>query len=248
MRFFDRAEALLPAESPQRTPISIRCGETLRRMGSYAAAQQRLEMALEQAGQQGDQTVYCDALRHLGRVASWLGDQQAGAGPIGRGPGPGAHPAGRRPHRRHIARSGLGALCAGRFPPGPGLFSGDPEPAPAAWLAAASLSADLNALSLAASGLDEYEESRDLRLQSLAIAEELGNRHGAAIALNNLGEIARLQGNASEARNYYQQALAIFIEGEDQPDMAMTLGNLGHTASAQEITRQPGTIIARRSR
>jgi hypothetical protein len=54
------------------------------------------------------------------------------------------------------------------------------------------------------------------------------NHLDVAVILNNLGRIAKTQGELSEARAYFARALAIFRDhlGEGHPDTAMTQEHL----------------------
>jgi predicted ATPase len=65
----------------------------------------------------------------------------------------------------------------------------------------------------------------------LAAARTLGDRAGVALALSNLGEVARLQGNCSEAQALYEQSLALYRDLDfDRELMARVIRRLGEVA------------------
>ncbi len=76
-------------------------------------------------------------------------------------------------------------------------------------------------------------EAREYYSECLSYWRECGHRKGVAVALNNLGEAARLEGDLSSARSLYEQSLAIYRELGDLPGVAMALGNLGDVARRQ---------------
>ncbi|MFQ5853383.1 MAG: TonB family protein [Candidatus Binatia bacterium] len=58
----------------------------------------------------------------------------------------------------------------------------------------------------------KYLEALDKLQEVINLADESGQKLAGAIALNNVAEIHRLQGNTFEALNYYYQALKIYNE------------------------------------
>lgn len=67
-----------------------------------------------------------------------------------------------------------------------------------------------------------YVEALETLQESIAVAENGGQKLIAAIALNNIAEIHRLQGNTALALNYYRQALDTYILIGNQNGMATT--------------------------
>ena len=67
--------------------------------------------------------------------------------------------------------------------------------------------------------------------ESLAIRRDLGDRWGIAASLNNLGQLARQQGDLRKARSLLQESLAIRRELADRRNLAVTLNVLGKIAS-----------------
>lgn len=63
--------------------------------------------------------------------------------------------------------------------------------------------------------------------RSLELGLEQGDEVGAAISLNNLGEIARLTGDAEAAVALYRRALELNRHRDDRERMGMNLANLG---------------------
>ncbi|MCH8055145.1 MAG: TonB family protein [Deltaproteobacteria bacterium] len=70
--------------------------------------------------------------------------------------------------------------------------------------------------------IEKYREALRLLQESIAVAEEAGQKLLVAIALGNIAEIYRLHGNTTEALNHYRQALDIYIEIENQSGIATT--------------------------
>merc|ERR1712054_470443 len=62
-----------------------------------------------------------------------------------------------------------------------------------------------------------------------------GQELNVANSYNNLGEVARLQGEYEEAKAYHQKALKIRVSklGEDHVDVANSYNNLGNVAYHQ---------------
>ena len=78
-----------------------------------------------------------------------------------------------------------------------------------------------------------WSEAEEVYQQSLAICQELSDRHGRGQTLNNLGTVYRLQGRWSEAEAAYQQSLAICQELGDRYRQGQTLNNLGNVCQSQ---------------
>jgi tetratricopeptide (TPR) repeat protein len=84
-----------------------------------------------------------------------------------------------------------------------------------------------------ARGLGEYEEARQVHLESLTICREEGDRLGIAGSLNNLGLVARDMGDYAEAERYFQEGLAIRTEIGHRWSITVSLEQLGDVALAQ---------------
>jgi tetratricopeptide (TPR) repeat protein len=92
--------------------------------------------------------------------------------------------------------------------------------------------------------------------QSLQTFRQLGDVHGVAVALMNLGSVYREQGQWQEAIAAYEQSLQTFRELGDVHGVAQTLTNLGTVYATQgqwqeaiayyeqslEISRQLGDV------
>ena len=74
---------------------------------------------------------------------------------------------------------------------------------------------------------NQTEQANDYFLQSLQLAESLGNRLMMAIALGNLGEVATRSGRLNAARAYLERSLAISRAIGDREGENITLNNLG---------------------
>ena len=75
--------------------------------------------------------------------------------------------------------------------------------------------------------LGEYQQAIDFHQQFLAIAQQIGDRHGEAISLNNLGNAYNSLGEYQQAIDFLQQSLAIAQQIGDRHGEAISLVNLG---------------------
>jgi tetratricopeptide (TPR) repeat protein len=84
----------------------------------------------------------------------------------------------------------------------------------------------------------DYPAARALLEESLAIRRELGDRHGIATSLSNLGYAALNQGDYPAARALYEESLAIRRELGDQFGILYSLEGLAAVvASLRESLR-----------
>jgi tetratricopeptide (TPR) repeat protein len=79
----------------------------------------------------------------------------------------------------------------------------------------------------------DYNESRTLAQEALALAQQNAHQRGIASSLNNLGIVAFDQRDYEAARDYYQQSLAIRQRIVDQQGIAACLNNLAIIANDQ---------------
>jgi len=93
-----------------------------------------------------------------------------------------------------------------------------------------NISALYHQLGLTAQARGRLEEAEDWHRQSLAIGEELGDRHGVASSYHVLGSVAYLRGRLDEAEDWYRKSLVINEELGNRPVIAMTYHQLGMTA------------------
>ena len=70
-------------------------------------------------------------------------------------------------------------------------------------------------------------KAMDYYMQSLKIAEQLGDRKRMANALSNIGAVQNNQGDKLKALNYYIRSLKIQKQLGDKMGMAITLGGIG---------------------
>jgi tetratricopeptide (TPR) repeat protein len=75
--------------------------------------------------------------------------------------------------------------------------------------------------------LGEVDEAMRLYRDALKIYEEVGDRAGLAVTLNNIGEVYRNTGQPDQALEYYHQVLPISEEVGDRGGIAQTLNNIG---------------------
>lgn len=97
------------------------------------------------------------------------------------------------------------------LPPGPYAFSAENSD---------SFGLVLEARALARTG--RYSQALLTLHRSLSISEQSGDNPTAALALNNIAEIYQLQGNSSEALNFYRQALEKYRTVGYQSGVAVT--------------------------
>ena len=69
----------------------------------------------------------------------------------------------------------------------------------------------------------------------MSISEEIGDIHGVATILNNLGTLERIESNYEQAEEIYKKALKIFKEIGDKNGMVKLLCNLGIKSENDEL-------------
>ena len=69
--------------------------------------------------------------------------------------------------------------------------------------------------------------------RSLKLAEEIGNKAGAAATLNSIGNLYYSQGNDAQALEYFEQSLKLKQEVGDKLGVARALNNIGVIYSVQ---------------
>lgn len=88
----------------------------------------------------------------------------------------------------------------------------------------------LNNLGIVAGYQGNYDDAIVFYGQALLIKQETGDRQGEGMALDNLGDVAKSQGEYSQAKAYFEQSLAIRREVGDRQGEANELNNLGNVA------------------
>lgn len=229
--FYQRALALLPAESRERAALLIRASEALLKLGEYREARQQLETGLALARQMGDDRNCAAALNQLGVIANSQGDRPQARTHLEQGLALArqANDAAKtalvlynlgwlemRQERLPIARA--------RFSESQALYQGLGS--------RQGLARTLDGLGTLACLQGEYQEAGALYGQSLELARAAGNRLSEAITLGNLGETARLQGDYRTAQQYCRAALEIHQEIGSRVNIALMTCNLGHAAAA----------------
>ncbi|NER80558.1 MAG: tetratricopeptide repeat protein [Leptolyngbya sp. SIO1D8] len=89
----------------------------------------------------------------------------------------------------------------------------------------------------------QYPEALRLLEESLALAEEQGDRAQQAIVLNNLGGVYNGQGNYLQAQHHYQQALEIVKTLGLRREESIALGNLGTVSQSLGEIPQALTLL-----
>ena len=85
-------------------------------------------------------------------------------------------------------------------------------------------------LANAALGLGETAQAKAWLSQALPQAESIGDPWQIALALNNVGEIARAEGDYERAGRYYERAEALYREADALGDHARLVHTLGYVA------------------
>jgi tetratricopeptide (TPR) repeat protein len=80
--------------------------------------------------------------------------------------------------------------------------------------------------------MGQYDEARRLHHESLAISEEIGDQLGISGSLDNLGLVARDEGDLEEARTLLEEGLAIRREISQGWEAAISLEHLGTVSLA----------------
>jgi tetratricopeptide (TPR) repeat protein len=73
----------------------------------------------------------------------------------------------------------------------------------------------------------ELEQAMDYFQQSLALRQEIGNKHDIAVSLRNIGVIHGYKGDVEQAIEYHQQALELFQEVGNKARIGWCLTNIG---------------------
>jgi non-specific serine/threonine protein kinase len=93
-----------------------------------------------------------------------------------------------------------------------------------------------NAVAVAATmarATSDFPKATTLYEEALSLSRELGDRHGVAAALGNLGMVSYDQGDYSAATARHEESLAIWRELGDQRGIARTLIALGNIVYSQ---------------
>jgi len=88
-------------------------------------------------------------------------------------------------------------------------------------------SAALNSQGIACHLQGDVKKGIAYSLRSLKIREEIGDKYGIAMSLNNIGGMYQEEGDYAKSIDYYTKSLKIKEEINDQDGVAQTLGNIG---------------------
>ena len=83
-------------------------------------------------------------------------------------------------------------------------------------------------------GLGNTERARILHEEARVEARTLNDNWLLSFALNNLGEVARVQGQYDLARKYYEESDSLLTDSGDDGDKARFVHNLGYIAQYEE--------------
>ena len=76
----------------------------------------------------------------------------------------------------------------------------------------------------------EYAAARRYYQESLDLRREVGDRHGVAVSLHNLGQVATALGTYDDAKKFFDESLSIFAELNSHRESAYPLSGLGDVA------------------
>jgi tetratricopeptide (TPR) repeat protein len=85
-------------------------------------------------------------------------------------------------------------------------------------------------LANAALGLGETRQAEAWLREALPLAEQIGDPWQIALALNNIGEVARAGGDYEQAKAYYERAEALYRQADALGDHARLIHTLGYMA------------------
>jgi predicted ATPase len=92
--------------------------------------------------------------------------------------------------------------------------------------------------------VDQADEALTLGEEAVSLAREAGDRWTLALALNNLGEIARELGESERATTLYEESYLICRELGDASRMSLCLGNLGEMAFMAGNTQRARSLLS----
>ena len=213
------------------------------RLGTYAAATERLQEALELTRELGDPRGTARALHGLGNIDLYRGDHAAATQLFEES----------LAIRREIgdklgvanALNNLAILAAN---------SGDADTARAMFEESLTIRREigdrsgvavaLNNLGFMASDRGDVMSARSLYEESLNVRREIGDRLGTAISLNNLAHLSLAPDDAGVAARLYRESLAITYEIGSKREAASSLAGLA--AAAVLVARQVASQVAPR--
>jgi PAS domain S-box-containing protein len=86
----------------------------------------------------------------------------------------------------------------------------------------------LNNMSIAYNDLGKQQSAKEYALDSLAIAEKIGDKAGVADAHLSLGNVSNITGELDQAHEYYQKSRQLYKDLKDQKKLALTLNYIGN--------------------
>ncbi len=227
-------------------------GETLQQQGSYDAARQALEEALNlfPALEPGERTapegiaLEAHVLRGLGNIATRRGEAESAEGYYQRALSPYRALEDRRGESAVLNNLGALRYDQGNYAEAQRYC----EAALTLYRALGDLHGEAKALNnLANVAADRRDYGTALRLyrEALALHRITDNRRAQSTALNNLGALYWELGLYGEARTAYREALRLYRESENRQAEGETLGNLsllelciGDAGSALGLARE----------
>jgi len=231
LKYFDRAQQLIPEKSREQIQLKLLAGETQMHLGKYDDAVQQLTACVSLADHFNDKSARAAVLNHLGTIhlvegnfskaREFMENSLALAQEI---------------NDQSIMASVLIELGWTEFRQGE--FTNAREHFTESVKIyeilndQRGLAMALNRLGGAILRLGDYEQAKAIRLKSLQICRELGDRVKEASTLANLGIGESMQGNYVEARQYFLEALTIDKTIDAKFLTSIALSNLGHISLA----------------
>jgi predicted ATPase/transcriptional regulator with XRE-family HTH domain len=90
----------------------------------------------------------------------------------------------------------------------------------------------------------DYETARAQSEEALAVFRALGQPYGISLALNGLGDVARVQHDYVAAAAWYEESLALLRESSVMSELPALLHNLGYVALAQGLVQKAKALFA----
>src|SRR5262249_35824638 len=88
-----------------------------------------------------------------------------------------------------------------------------------------------------------YDESRTLYQEQLAVARQSGDRWMTGVALFGLGSLAREEGNVEGAESLVKESLRVFRDLGDDADAIVVVGFCGVLAIRRGLTRRGARLL-----
>lgn len=235
IQYFTRALDLLdnqPDSRPVRADLLLKLGEALKYTGSYEAAAEKIEQALEIRRALGEPEGIAVTLLELSDLVTYVGDYNRAKSLAEYSLSLYQNLNHQQGIARSLDRMGLVLFHQGEYAEAVRLCSdglrlsreiGDQR----------GITSAINNLGMIAFAQGDYPAATRYFQETLEICRASGERRKAAAALLNLGSAAGEQNDYDAANHYFEESLAIFRSIGERRGTAMALDNLGVIAEFQ---------------